>query len=267
MKSHRKRRPQEPLRPLELIARSSVFRREELADGRSSAALARTLHYHVAAGRLELVRRGVYRATRYGERTDAYALGGRLTSDAVIGYVGALRFHYLKPDQRPGLVPLLTRGRLGSFSYDGVDYVGVLPANTVRDLPDFGGEVQTVQRQGVTFRVTSPERSFVDCLDRFDLGYDPETLWSNFRLFRLNPKTMMQYAVKLGSHVVAARLGAFLLAHPLLRLEDHEVGPLEALRPPKPSWMDPRDHSSGQYLATRWNLYVPDKLAARIFRN
>jgi hypothetical protein len=78
---------------------------------------------------------------------------------------------------------------------------------------------------------------------------------------------MMQYAVRLGSHVVAARLGAFLLAHPLLRLDDDEVGPLEDLRPPKPSWMDPRDHRSGQYLATRWNLYVPDKLAARIFRN
>jgi predicted transcriptional regulator of viral defense system len=252
-------------RPLELIGRASVFRREQLADGRSDAALARTLHYHVSTGRLTNIRRGVYASNSYGQRIDPYALAACLAADSVVAYAGALHLHYFRG--RPDTVELLTRERLGRFSWDAVDYRGVLPPQPVRDSRDFGGHVTTVERQGVRIRVTTPERSFVDCLDRLDLGTDLNLLWDYFRSTRVNPRAMMRYACDLGNRVAAARVGILLLYHPLLRVNDDEVGPVEAMRPATPGYMDPMNKRPGQYLASRWNLYVPDKLAARIFRH
>jgi predicted transcriptional regulator of viral defense system len=260
-----RRKNDPPARPLELISRASVFRREQLADGRSPAALARTLHYHVTTGRLEIVRRGVYLSQNYTELVDAYALAACLTRDGVIGYRGALCFHYLKKEQ-PRFVPLLTTDRLGEFSFRKIDFVGTLPPVSVRDQPDFGGEVVTAERQGVKIRVTTPERAFVDCLDRFDLGYDLETFWKNFRTARVDPRAMIRYAVKLGIHAVAARLGCLLMIHPLLRLLDHEVAALDKLRPVSPAFLDPTDRKPRLAIHKRWNLYLPDSLADRILR-
>jgi hypothetical protein len=86
-------------------------------------------------------------------------------------------------------------------------------------------------------------------------------------MFRVDPNAMIRYALSLGNRVVAARVGLLLRAHPLLRLDDDELDRLEPLRPKSSAWLDPRDHSPGQFHMSRWNLYVPDKLAARIFRH
>ncbi|MFZ5472059.1 MAG: type IV toxin-antitoxin system AbiEi family antitoxin domain-containing protein [Myxococcota bacterium] len=247
---------EEPFKASQFIARNPVFRFDDFveahtASGRSRATSIALLRYHVEAGRIRSVRRGLYAANTHW--VDPWVIGSRLTHDATIAFDGALSFH--------GLVGLghhisyVTRERPTHFIFNEVVYLGV----TGREMEE---GVVTVERAGQELRVTTRERTMVDLLDRLDLAPKPVELWKLFeKAGALDVEQMVHYATRLHNRVTAARLGFFLLG--LKGTTPADLRKLQRLRPRSPAYFERSSRRMGDPYLRDWNLVVPRPLYER----
>ena len=109
-------------------------------------------------------------------------------------------------------------------------------------------------------RVTSMERTLVDCLDRVDLAGGWEEVW---RSLASSPYYEMDrvvaYVGKLGNATTAAKLGFFLEQNQeALRVPESVLQELERLRPRQKHYID-SIRTPGK-LVSRWNLIVPPEV-------
>ena len=251
-----------------------VFTSPELAEYIASKGIVgkRTqealLAYHKKAGRLILLRRGLYAVVPQGAdptnfSVDPYLVAARLAPDAVLAYHTAMEFH----------------GRAYSV-YNRFTYVasnpttplaigsqhlrGVRPPRTLLNVgqKDFG--VLTTDRAGMTVRVTSFERTLVDVLDRPDLTGSWEEIWRSLEMVELfNLDTVVKYVSLLNNATTTAKVGFFLEQHrEELMVDDRHLESLEALRPRQPHYLDRRKRASGRLIA-RWNLVIPEDVIIR----
>jgi len=259
--------------PKAFFATHPVFRYEEFqhAHSRSGKRSTHTSHavlkQHVAAGNLLRVRRGLYATVPPGAspktlQLDPYLLASRLAPDAVVAYHAALQFHG-KSYSLWSRFQYLSRHREKAFRFRRAEFVAVLPPAPVRDLPDFGGGVQDHQRQGLTVRVTSLERTLVDLFHSPRHGGGWEETWRSLEsveFFDLD--AVAGYALKHDSAVTVARVGFFLEQHrEQLMVEDRHLKRLAAAAPAHPIYLD-RRRPSGR-LQKRWNLVVPQVVLNR----
>ncbi len=247
--------PAVDFKPARFIAANPVFRFEEFVAAHAEAdpkTIEQILGYHVKQGLLNSVRRGVYAQPG---NTNRWLIASRLAADAVIAYGGALTFHHIGHDTSE--IVFITEKRPPAVFYSQTQYRPVAPPSKVSGLPDSMGEITEEYRQGLKLRVTTPERTLVDLLDRLDLAPPPRQLWDCFRLVDLKPLRMIQYARRLGSKLVAARLGYFLEHR---GATDSQLGLLEKLRPAAPCYFASAAGLARNRYFHRWNLVVPHKL-------
>ncbi len=113
-------------------------------------------------------------------------------------------------------------------------------------------------------RVTSPERTLVDVLDRPDLSGSREEIWrslESIEFFDLDK--VAEYAILLGNATTGAKVGFFLEQHrELLMVENHHLNPLHDMRPLQPHYLDRTKRKSGR-LMPEWNLVVPGEVFER----
>ncbi len=198
-----------------IFSQTPFFTRDEFAAqyveaGHSWSSVEARLRYHCAAGRIVRVRRGLYAS--YAVEWDPFVLAAKLAPNPIIAYEGALAFHKLRGVEHS--MPIAAARSIAPFAFDEIVYRA-----TPHPLPR--GEEQlytsTTPRWDVTLRVTSPARTFVDCLDRLHLGPGfIETLeaFTSKPDFRIDFNEAVSYVRKLRSQVTAARVGACLWAHP-----------------------------------------------------
>lgn len=254
----------EPASALEFIATNPVFRLDELQafyarTGRKASAARPAIAYHLKTGGLQPIRRGLY-----GRRgaLDFWLVGSRIAPDAVLAYDGALSFHLLHtPGHR---MCFLTATRATPFAWGDVIYTPVRLPKTRRATRELEDQVVTGGRMGLSVKVTSLERTLVDCADRLDLAsHDPLALMD---LFALPPKldypNLIHRLDALDSRVCAARLGLFLAGR-------RDVPPgfeqqLNRRLPREPTYLISRhERGDDSRLLGRWNLIVPQAVYAR----
>jgi len=252
--------------PEQFLMSHAVFSRAELLSalpGRSADTVNRTLTRWRRHGRIESVKRGLFvrlESRDGGTRLlpDFAALASRMAPDAAAAYHTALEVHGCAQSLFERFT-FVTWTRVKSIRYRGRQLVPVRPR---RQLAAGGGEdwIETHDRDGLELRVTDPERTAVDVLDRPELAGGIEEVWRSLAaLPAVDPVALLEYVMLLDSARVAARVGFFLES----RQEELAVpaSTLEALRARRPSQAVHMERRLGGRLNRRWNLIVPAELA------
>lgn len=261
--------------PERFFARHPVFTVEEFADyHRHSGSGHRDtrqsiLAHHQSRGRIVRLRRGLYATVPAGlERAaapiDPYLVASRLAPDAVLAYHTALELHghahsvferyqYLtRTASRPATV--------GSFSFQPVR----VPKAIQRDHHLW---VRIVDRLGLDVRVTTLERTFVDVLDRLDLGGGLEEVWRSLASIPyLDVDELVAYALRLESATTVAKVGYFLEADASrLAVQPDQLEQLRRRRPRSPHYIGKARTRPNRMIGS-WNLVVPLELADRTWK-
>lgn len=259
-------RPSPPQTPAGFIASHPVFHVSELEAfyeqaGRPLTGIPPTLGYHVQAGRLLALRRGVY---IHADFADPWLVGSRMTEDAVLAYDGALSFY--RQGSWGHHMTYLTARRARTSVFADVEYYPITVPSRRGHAPELEDQVVEVPHAGLRVRVTSYERTLVDCADRLDLAGEPLDLFARFQSMerKLDFGGFTERVGTLRSRIVAARVGVFL--HGRLDVPERVERRLLDLRPRTPTYLlGPSQRATGGRLFGKWNVLVPHDWWERLF--
>lgn len=253
-----------------------VFGRAEYAKAlgrrRSDRAVTELLKYHLRAGNIRRIARGVFASVPRGSLpapgsvVDRFLAASRLRVGAVIAYRSALELHgcAISPTDE---VQLIARGEPGRVETADFACRFVTPP---RHHSSREG-LTVIDRQGLAVTVTTLERTLVDLFDRYDLAGGAEDLIQSLDvvLEREQPfdiEALVGFARQLGNESAAAALGYWL------DREQHRLGvtlpALEKVRAVTPLHAryalgaKPGGHGRA---ATGWNVILPADFIERYF--
>lgn len=245
------------------FAEKPVFTSVEFAEafpGKGERANQALLDYHVGAGNLIRIKRGLFAvvpATSNTERFIANPLlvAGKITDDSIISHHSALRFHGVAQSIRRSVTFTTRHKDIKPFEFQNSIFQPVLASKLLLEAGRADTLVSMEDYQGGRIKVTSIERTVVDCIDRFDLaGGLEEVLRSCDNLLGLDEAELVKYLRLLGNRTTIAKVGFFVEAIGLV----HNPDMMELLRdylPKAPTYLF-RDDRQGK-LVKRWNLIVP----------
>lgn len=128
----------------------------------------------LSQGKLVRIRQGLYAAKNvfdpYEKDTDRYIVASKIKSDYYLGFHTALELYGAAYSEFNSVhVAVLRNSYFQPFVFEGLKYVPV-----TREVNDVETEVQGMTRKDHTIHISSPSRTLVDCIDRFELcgGYE-----------------------------------------------------------------------------------------------
>ena len=228
------------------------------------------LAYHVKAGNIVRVRRGLYASVPPGASAETYPvdpflLAARMAKDACLAYHTALEFHgkaysvYERFTYLSGKsVPLIT---FRTHQFKGVS----LPKALVqKNAVSFN--VIKADRSGMAISVTGLERTFVDVLHRPDLTGSWEEIWRSLESVEyFDLEKVSSYVDLLGNATTAAKVGFFLEQHrESLMVDEEHLKMFRDRRPRRPHYMERGRRKAGRFVAA-WNLVVPEEVYSRVW--
>lgn len=243
-----------------------LFHHEELVEYMKSSGsynqntLKAVLQYHLAKKHLSRIRRGYYLVANHysGIRveSDYLLIAGRMAQDAVISYHTAMEFHALAYSVGP-IVYFNSDERIGSFVCEYGQYQQIIHPRALKP-EDLFLETKSHDRMGMDIRVTSIERTLVDCLHHPELSGGWEEIWRSFESIHfLDIERAIRYALRLGNATTIAKLGFFLAQHQeQFSVKEDQLVQLMQYRPKSRHYMDKKNQTEMKS-SKRWNLIVP----------
>jgi len=220
------------------------------------------LSYHVKAGNLIRVRRGLFAVVPPGASSESYAvdpylIGAKLVDDTVIGYHSALSF-YGKSYSITHQFCVLSHSRSANIPFRDDVFRLVLFPKSLREKNQEMFGVKTLLHRGFQLRVTGFERTLVDMLDRPDLSGGWEEVWRSLESVEyFDLDKIIEYVLLLNNMTTIALVGFYLEQHQTeLRVKDYHLAKLEARRPKQPHYIDKLQKTSSKF-NSRWNLIIP----------
>jgi predicted transcriptional regulator of viral defense system len=139
------------------------------------------LTYYRNRGRIIPLRRGLYAVIPVGSDPATYAVDpfiitAKLADDAVLAYHTALEY-YGKAYSTYRRYTYTSLTKSASFHFTSNRFLCVPVPKPLRERQNPMWGVESFKRAGITIRVTSFERAFVDCLDRPELVGSWEKIW------------------------------------------------------------------------------------------
>jgi len=226
------------------------------------------VRYYQEAGRLLPIRRGLYAVVPENSepstfRVDPFLIAASLAPDAVLAYHTALEFHG-KTYSSFHEFHTLSRHTVRPFRFQSQRFrILKFPQTLLRQHEETFG-IQETQREGVTVRVTSFERTLVDVLHRPDIAGGWEEVWRSLESIEfVDVEQVIRYASLLQNGRTCAAVGFYLEQHrETLMIEDAMLEPLRKRRPKVPQYFD-RSARKGGKLVSGWNLLVPPVVLER----
>lgn len=256
------------MKTLEFFATHPVFSLEEasralgLADGRAGAV--ERLKYHVEAGRLKRVLRGVYAVVPQGASAEAFCpdpflVAATLRPDAVFSHHSALELQGVAHSVWNECT-LYSEGRRKPFYLNGITLRFLAHPAPMRTESGSHLGTRKIERQGKLLSTTGPERTLVEGFRRPLLAGGLEehvTSASGFAVFDL---TLLDEILEM--YEIAklwAATGWFLERfREAFHVPDKFLNHLERRRPRVPHYIE-RNRRGGK-LVSRWNLILPKEL-------
>jgi predicted transcriptional regulator of viral defense system len=233
--------------------------KSEMGAGRTAYnLLVRAVHRGLA----DRVMRGVYvsRAGRFAQvEPDPYLVAAAVAADVVMVYHSALELHGLahSPSRRVQFASSTKTPRFvyRDLRFERYEHPSPLPST------DTVQSTTLVRRPEGVARVTTRERTLVDCVTRLDLsGGLEEVSRSLAALPYVDASNVLAYLKELGSPVAVARTGWFLEQ----RAQDWYVAKaaLEEMRSMlgRGPYYLTRSHEAGTWVPS-WRLYLPQNAA------
>lgn len=246
-----------------------VFRYEEFEcfkneKGKVSSArtIHKMLHYYIKKGRLINVRRGIYAVVTPGVQPehvliDPYLLSSKAAKDSILAYHTALELYGIAYSVFEQFT-FLTAQKIKPFEVQDRWFRPVtLPIMLKKgDHANFG--IEKIDRQGVTIRVTSLARTFVDVLDRIDLsGGWEEVVRSISNMAVLNVPDVITYCLLLNNRILAAKVGYFLEQRQgAFAVGENVLKPLLDKKPLTAQSLLSDKREQGR-LIKKWNIILP----------
>jgi len=225
------------------------------------------LSYHVKAGNIVRVRRGLYASVPRGRPrnypVDPYLLTARMAKDAVLAYHTALEFHG-KAYSVYERFTYLSSKPMSLVSFRAHQFKGVsLPKALVQKNATSFNVIKT-DRSGMAISVTGLERTFVDVLNRPDLTGSWEEIWRSLESVEyFDLEKVASYVDLLGNATTAAKVGFFLEQHrESLMVDETYLKTLRERRPRQPHYLE-RSRRQAGHLVADWNLVVPEEVYGR----
>jgi predicted transcriptional regulator of viral defense system len=208
-------------------------------------------------GRVRQLTKGVYVGSLATTSVNRYSVPSRLRNDAVVAFHSALEFHGVANQVFQTVYYLSARPRR-DVVFDGVTYHSVTPPRQLARVCALNFQVESARDK---VRVTSRERSIVDCLMFLEYSGGTDELDRSLAMFpSFDFEAALKYLKLLRMPWLYARLGFLLDRHAqklffsgksrdaFLRKLPRGVAYLEQKR-------------SGNRWVPTWNLMVPDRLA------
>ncbi|OGT61698.1 MAG: hypothetical protein A3E85_01990 [Gammaproteobacteria bacterium RIFCSPHIGHO2_12_FULL_45_12] len=247
---------------------AQFLEKEEHAGERTQEAL---LSYHVKAGNLLRVRRGLFAVVPQGAlpesySVDPYLIAAKLVDDAVIGYHSALAF-YGKSYSVTYQFCVLTHSRSADIHFREDVFRLVLFPMALRKKNQEVFGVKTILHRGCQLHVTGFERTLVDMLDRPDLSGGWEEVWRSLEAVEyFDLDKVIEYALLLDNVTTIALVGFYLEQHQKeLRVKESHLVKLETRRPKQPHYVDKQQKSSSKF-NSRWNLIIPIEIIEQTWK-
>lgn len=249
-----------------------VFRRKEFVDYLQASGtvnvntIRESLAYHVKKQHITAITRGYYAVTSSLKSGSAMAddpmlIAGRVTEDAMVAFHSALSYHGLAYSLLNTHYYYSQRS-VKPFKFNGIGYQRVcFPPGLLSHQRMVESALQ--DRQGLDIRVTSVERTLVDCLHRphYAGGWE-EIARAVEAVSLLDIDRVIHYALLLNNATVAATLGFLLEQHQAaLAVTETHLQQLEKHIPKSKHYLDKERRPNGHYrLQSRWRLLVPEQL-------
>ncbi len=260
----------------EFFIKYPVFTISDLKDYRLSKSLSleRTIEtllaYYVERGRLIRIKRGLYAVVPKGSNPDTFSpdpflLASKMSDDAVLINHTALEFFgYAYSIYHRFTYQTVHSNNQVQFRGN-VFFPVSIPGELMRKKKEEVGVI-TKERQGQNIRVSSIERTLVDCLDKPKVTGSWEEIWRSLEgVEYFNPDEVVAYTVLLNNRTTAAKVGFFLWQHrEQYMLEDKHLHTLKKMVPRSPHYMDRSKEGS---LIKEWNLIVPDEVTEHTWSN
>ena len=226
------------------------------------------LTYHVKAGNIVRVRRGLYTSVPPGASAqtypvDPYLLAARMAKDAVLAYHTALEFHGKAYSVYERFTYLSSKPMsLVNFRAHQFKCVSLPKALVQKNATSFN--VIKTDRSGMEISVTGLERTFVDVLNRPDLTGSWEEIWRSLESVEyFDLDKVASYVDFLGNATTAAKVGFFLEQHrESLMVDETYLKSFRERRPRRPHYLERSRRQAGRLVAD-WNLVVPEEVYGR----
>lgn len=229
-------------------------------------------------GLLERPRRGLYVVKGQGERFQAnpYLVASKVRDTYYLGYNTALEVHgAAHSDSASKYIVVQANDKFETFEYQDHRFQAIInrtlePA-AGRDLESDGPNgdtgqrilgLETVHHQGKPVRVSTPSRTFVDCVDRPTLSGGWEyCLKSLVRLRGVDPEEVHQVLDRYDNQTLLRKVGFLLelFSNRSLYYGDVTVSDLEAIADEVKDYRVYLDKERKNVFRPRWNLYVPER--------
>jgi len=214
------------------------------------------------------VRRGLYATVPPGTnpaayRVDPYLVAGQMTEDAVLAYHTALELHGKAHSVNEQFV-FLTQKAVRILTFAGNTFRGLSFPKSLMERKRGSFGVVTAERMGLDVRVTTLERTFVDLLDRPELGGGWEEIWRSLESVEyLDVDQVIEHTLLLGNATTAAKVGFFLDQHrDALMVDEKHLRRLRKHLPKQPHYLERGKRESGDLVAS-WRLIVPRQILER----
>jgi len=226
------------------------------------------LTYYRNRGRIISLRRGLYAVVPAGSDptnypVDPFLITAKLTDDAVLTYHTALEF-YGKAYSAYQTYTYSSCTKSTPLTIKSNRFLGVPVPKPLREKRDPMFGVTIHKRTGIDVRVTTYERTFVDCLDRPERTGSWEEIWrslESIEFFDLD--AVIAYIKLLDNATTASKTGYFLEQHKAeLLVDDSYLEELKKIKPKQPHYMV-RGGRERYRLVKSWNLLVPEELIHR----
>jgi len=220
----------------------------------------------VKEGKLRRVRKSLYHVLSPLEQpeksvVDKILIASKVRKEYYLGFHTALEFYGCANSlHNEAYVAVIPKNRFNPFHYSHLTFKPVF-------VEDVTYEVEEKQYQDYTVKVSSKERTFIDCIDRVQYaGGWEECIKSLQNLGGLNPEKLLNLLEWCGKDAVYRRVGYTL---ELLRkqsqfyeqIDDFILGRIEQKVTGPPRYLT---HKGKTTLNKKWKLYIPDDFEEKL---
>lgn len=231
------------------------------------ASVYQLLQYYIRTHKIILLRKELYAvvpphliSSNEEPVVDPYLIAAAVSADSVIAYHSALELHGVSYSNFQRFT-FLTNRKIKPFNYKEQLFQPVAQVESLKKLNKENVSVLTENRLGMTLRLTSLARTYVDVLSRPELcGGWEEVCRSVANIASVDIDEMVSYCLLLDSPVLCAKVGFFLEKRSDAFVADKNLlNKLLLNRPKSPYYLIQHDHEPAKFVK-KWNLMVPDRI-------
>lgn len=230
-----------------------VFNKHELiSEFKSEKQLDNWLANKVRSKKIKKVRNGLY--ARVDETGYAYSskfeIASKISNDSYPAYHSAIEYHGIANQVFNSLI-VCSSSRFRDFEFEGIDYISEVNKNRVG--------VIDVATSGV--RVTTLERTIIDCIDDIDLAGGIEELLNALSQIRFVDEEKLLTALSSYDKVILYQKAGYMLEQfkEELHLSDHFFQICESKLTKQVKYFLKSDYKDIEYNA-KWKLMAPHNL-------